>query len=173
MRPVSFFILAFALATSACQSTRIESPMAFDATEAAFVLKQGKATIDGHAFVTNGSGGVVNAAGQPVWLVPVTAYSRQRFAAFYGAGKSIPARSVPNISSDPDYIKYTRQTKTESSGKFSFDKVAPGEYFVVSQMIWKKDDAMFAQGAAMYETVKITGAEKDPVKVIVSGVAGG
>jgi hypothetical protein len=173
MRTIHFCILALALATGACQSTRIENPIAFDAAEAAFVLKQGKAEIEGHAFVTNGSGGVVNAAGQPVWLVPVTAYARQRFAAFYGAGKSIPARSVPSISSDPEYIKYTRQTKTESSGKFSFDKVAPGEYFVVSQMIWKKDDAMFAQGAAMYETVKISGSEKDPVKVVVSGMTGG
>ncbi len=173
MRLIFLFTPILALVCASCQSTRIEHPLSFDASEAAFIRKEGKTTIEGHAFVTNGSGGVVNAAGQSVRLVPATAYSRQRFAAIYGSGKSIPARAIPRPDSDPDYIAYTRETKSESNGRFSFDKVAPGEYFVVTQMTWKKEDKLFIDGAAMYETVRIAGSEKDPVKVVVSGNAAG
>jgi len=170
----SVFLTAIAaLGLAACHAAHIESPVAFDANEAAFIHAEGKATIEGHAFVTNSGGSVVNAAGQPVWLVPSTAYSRQRFAAIYGNTKSIRARAIPKADSDPDYIRFTRETKATSGGKFSFDKVAPGDYFVVSQMTWKKEDALFPEGAAMFETVKITGAEKEPVQVIVSGNASG
>ncbi len=168
-----FLSVLFASGLAACRSTHIDSPVAFDASEAAFIQKDGKATIEGHAFVTNRSGGVVNAAGQTVWLIPSTAYARQRFAAIYGGAKSIPARAIPKADSDPAYSQYTRQTKTTSGGKFTFEKVAPGDYFVVSQMTWKKEDAMFPDGAAMFETVKITGAETDSVDVVVSGNASG
>jgi hypothetical protein len=158
---------------ASCQSTRVENLVAFDATEAAFINKDGKVKIDGHAFVTNTSGRVINAAGQIVRLIPATTYARQRFAAIYGRGKWILARNIPRPDSDPEYIKYTRETKSESNGKFSFEKVGPGEYFVVTQMTWKKEDSLFSDGATMYETVRIVGAETEPVKVILSGNASG
>ena len=173
MRIFFNFAPLLALVCVSCQSTRAEHPVPFDASEASFIRTEGKGTIQGHAFVTNGAGGVVNAAGQAVRLIPVTAYSRQRIAAIYGAGRSIPARMIPKPDSDPDYINYTRETKAESNGRFSFDKVASGEYFVVSQMTWKKEDRIFSEGAAMYETIRITGSEKDPVKVVLSGNASG
>lgn len=161
-----------ALACASCRATT-ENRAPFDAAEAAYINTEGRARIDGHAFVTNGAGAVVNAAGQGVRLVPATAYARQRIAAIYGAGKSIRARDIPRADSDPDYIKYTRETKTESNGRFSFDKVAPGAYFVVTQMTWRKDGEMFTDGAAMYESVTITGGEREPVKIVVSGSASG
>jgi hypothetical protein len=174
MRPVLWLSLSIAFFCGSCQTTRVvENPVAFDAVEASFIQKAGKATIDGHAFVTNGTGGVVNAAGQTVRLIPATAYARQRMAAIYGASKSIPARSMPRPDSDPEYIRFTRETKSESNGKFSFDKVAAGEYFIVSQMTWRKENGLFPDGAAMYETIKVGGSETEPLKVVVSGTSGG
>ena len=92
-------VAVLALGLVACRSTHIENPVAFDASEAAFIHQDGKATIEGHAFVTNSSGGVVNAAGQTVWLIPSTAYARQRFAAIYGTAKSIRAQAIPKADS--------------------------------------------------------------------------
>ena len=172
MRSICLAAIA-ALALAGCRSTHVENPVAFDASEAGFIHKQGKATIDGHAFVTNKSGGAVNAAGQAVWLIPSTAYARQRFAAIYGARKSVPAIAIPTADSDPAYVEASRKTTSESGGKFSFDKVAPGDYFVVSQMTWRKDGQLLPDGAAMYETVKILGNETEPVKIVLAGNASG
>ncbi len=174
MRVVCFPLLGLAaLACAACQSTHVEDRVAFDANDAAYIRKQGAATVEGEAFVTNENGRVVKAAGQIVWLVPATAYARQRFTAIYGAKKSVPIGAVAQLHPDADYLAYTRRTKTGSNGKFSFDNVAAGDYFVVSQMSWKKDDELFARGAAMYETAKVKGDEDDPVKVVVSGSVSG
>jgi hypothetical protein len=186
------------LAVAGCNSSkgRIDKPLAFDANEAAFVLKQGTATIRGHAFVINNLGRAQNVVGQNVFLVPQTAYSRQRVEAIFESGKSIQSREAPDIPSDPDYLKYTRRWKTDSDGRFLFDNVAPGAYFVVTQMSWKKDDppdpdadpetalrkavrkafqkdSDLLIGAAMYETVTVTGKEKAPIDVVVSGGIGG
>ncbi len=172
LRPLS--ALAVLLVCTACQTiARIENPAPFDANEAAFIKKEGKVTVSGHAFVTNSNGGVTNAAGQQVYLIPVTAYSSQRIAAIFGGRKSIRAREIRRMESDPDYINYTRIEKADSGGKFSFEKVGPGSYYLVSQMTWKKEEQLFPDGAEMYETAKVTGAEKDDVEVVLSGNASG
>jgi len=171
MRVILICAILASLAVAGCQSTKIENAVAFDPSEAAFIRKDGRAAIEGHAFVTNSNGAVVNAAGQSVRLIPATAYARQRIAAIYGAAKFRQMALAPRLEADPDFLVYTRETKAESNGRFSFDKVAPGEYFVATQMSWKKPNNIFSEGALMYETVKITGAEKEPVKVIVSGQA--
>ncbi len=195
MRVVSVAALSLCLAGAGCNARndkKIDDPVAFDAKEAAYVLKQGKTTIHGHAFVINNVGRAQNAAGQDVFLVPQTAYSKQRIEAIFDSGKSVQAREVPKLPSDPDYLKYTRRWKTDTNGKFTFDNVAPGEYFVVTQMSWTKDDTSKSDdalkdavknafkddksslvGAAMYEKVTVSGKEKAPIDVVVSGGIGG
>jgi hypothetical protein len=155
-----------------CQSTAPapSSPrLAFDPAAAAFIKKEGKATIKGHAFLRRGTGGVVNAAGEYVRLVPMTPFSQERFARLYGGKKFISQISIPAADADAEYASYTRTTKAESSGRFEFDKVAPGSYFVTTQVTWKKESAFLPNGGAFYETVTITGKEEDPVTVLVTG----
>lgn len=162
-----------ALFCAACGPRQLPNAVAFNADEAAYIHKHGSATIKGEAFVINSSGRAVKAAGQDVWLVPATPYAKQRFTAIYGTKKSVPARAVAQFASDPDYLANTRRAKMGSNGKFSFEDVAPGAYFIVSQMTWKGEDEMSSHGAAMYETVTITGKETEPVNVVVSGSASG
>jgi hypothetical protein len=179
-------ILVSALALSGCQSTSQSVAVAtvspFNPAEAAFIKKPGAATISGHAFWRDDNGGTVNAAGKTIRLVPATAYARQRFATLYRGQRSIPASQIQQTTPDPQYAEYTHTTRAESSGRFEFENVAAGEYFVTAQVRYR-DKSQFVHlqagaynnylrmgndGGAMYETVNVTGKEEKPIKLVVT-----
>jgi len=81
----------------------------------------------------------------------------------------LPAGEIPKVRPDPEYAKYTRTTVADGRGKFLFDNVAPGKYFVTAQKIIRPPGALFASGGAMYTQVAITGRERFPVKIVVVG----
>ena len=161
--------IVLALALSGCVG-RKPATVAFSVEEAAFIRKTGTTVITGHAFRTKPSGVVVNAAGQLVRLVPATAYARERFANFYGTRKFVPHRDYPRDDNpDPAYGDYTRTTKAEANGRFVFEKVAPGDYFVTTQVIWGDEDALSREGGSVYDSVTVTGKETQPLHLILSG----
>ena len=185
MRPF-FIVLATALALGGCRSppetVSVATAAAFDANEAAFIKKPGKASIHGHAFWRDDKGGTINAAGEVIRLVPATRYARERFAALYKGQRSLPADQIPRVDVDPQYAEFTRTTRAESTGRFEFDNVAPGEYFVTAQVRYRDKDAYvqmnvgsFHQrmrtgndGGAMFETVTVSGKEEKPIKLVVT-----
>ncbi|CAH1664563.1 Carboxypeptidase regulatory-like domain-containing protein [Hyphomicrobiales bacterium] len=153
-----------------CQASRQPATVAFSAEEAAYIKKPGTGVITGHAFRTKPSGVVVNAAGQVVRLVPATGFARERFANLYGKSKYVPHRAYPaDDAVDPAYSEYTRTTKAEANGRFAFDKVAPGDYFITTQIIWGDEAAFSREGGSVYDSVTLTGKETEPVQVILSG----
>lgn len=141
----------------------------FSAEEAAFIRKEGTGVIVGHAFRTRLRGQVVNAAGEVVRLVPATAYARERFRDLYGTRKFLPGLTYAQIMADARYVEYTRTAKTESNGRFAFDKVAPGSYFVTTVVRWREKDEWFLDGGYVYDEVTLTGKETEPVQVVLSG----
>lgn len=165
--PAAVFLCALAL--SACNSAR--SDIRFDAAEAAFIRQEGKTKIEGHAFLRDrrGERNVRYAAGEVVRLVPVTAYAQARIERLYRGHKFVPAIFAPNDTPDPEYAAYTRTTKAESNGRFTFDKVAPGRYFLTTQLVWTPKDALISEGGALYEEVTVTGKETGPIEVVLSG----
>ena len=161
--------LGVLLALAACVD-RKPATQSFSVEEAAFVKKPGTGTIVGHAFRTKPTGVVVNAAGEVVRLIPATAFSRERFAQLYGKRKYVPHREYPRDDNpDPRYSEYTRTTKAEANGRFAFENVPPGEYFITTQVIWGDEDAFFREGGTVYDSVTLTGKEREPVSVILSG----
>lgn len=186
MRPV--LVLLAALVVAGCQSTATPGPDAaqprapFDAQAAAYIKKSGATTIAGHAFWRDDNGGVVNAAGEIIRLVPATAYARERFAVLYRGGRSIAANQIPQTSPDPQYADFTRTTRAESSGRFEFENVAPGAYFVTAQVRYRDKDEVVRfragaysavhrvgqDGGAMFESVTVTGREDKPIKLVVT-----
>ena len=169
-----FSICLVALVLAGCQSASAPAPVAinasFDPAEAAFVKAKGKGVLEGHAFLREKSGATQNAAGEVVRLIPATAYARERFAKLYGERKFVPVAAYPKAQeTDPRYPEFIRTTKTESNGRFAFKNVAPGTYFISTQVTWQKSGDLAQQGGAIYETVTLTGKEEDPVEVVVSG----
>lgn len=141
----------------------------FDPAAAAFIKKSGSGSIEGHAFLKKADGVIKNAGGEIVRLVPVTAYSRNRFAQLYRGAKFVQANDIPKIQPDPAYVEYTRTTKAESTGRFTFDHVAPGSYYVATQNIWKREGSVMSEGGAFFEVVTVTGKEDGPIRLVVNG----
>lgn len=158
-----------ALSLAGCQSTTVRTQAAFNPDEASFIRKEGKGVITGHAFLRRKSGANVYAAGEVVRLTPVTAYASERFGKLYSGRKYIAAVSIPKVDVDPVYASYTRTVKSDHMGRFRFENVAPGRYYVSTQAVWRERGEYMPSGGAMYDEVTVTGKEERPVDVILSG----
>lgn len=184
---IAVFAIAAAFPLAACQSSRPAADAAqinvpFNPAEAAYIKKSGSATISGHAFWRDDKGGTVNAAGEVIRLVPATAYARARFAVLYRGQRSIPANQIPTTTPDPQYADYTRTTRAESNGRFEFDNVGPGAYFVTAQVRYRDRDEhvrlnagvytsiqrVGQDGGAMFESVTVTGREEKAIKLVLT-----
>ncbi|MBL8573227.1 MAG: carboxypeptidase regulatory-like domain-containing protein [Hyphomicrobiaceae bacterium] len=167
-------VILAALALSACQSTEpktVKIDSAFDPKAAAIIKAQGTTRIDGHAFIKKPSGTPAFAVGEIVRLVPATPYAKERFDKLFGGKKFVAATAYPKAEdTDPRYAEFTRTTKSESSGRFSFENVAPGTYYVTTQIVWQPEENKPHRGGAVYEIVTVTGREDKPIKVILNGV---
>ena len=166
MRFILAVLVCFTLA--ACQSS-VQTQAKFNPEEAAFIKKDGQGSISGHAFLHRKSGRNVYASGEIVRLTPVTAYSSERFARLYGGRKFVSALAMPKVDADPVYASYTRTVKSDHMGRFRFDNVAPGRYFVSTQITWRDPGEYLPQGGAMFDVADISGKEERPVDVILSG----
>lgn len=172
MRCVRFLFIAPLVMLSACNTARGPDPgVAFDPSQANYIRAPGKGVITGEAYLRDGSdqSSLRYAAGETVRLIPATTYAQSRIKNFYGSVKFLPAASIPKIEPDTQYASLTRTTTTESNGRFTFENVAPGRYYLTTQLIWKPNDSSAPEGGAMYEEVTLTGKEKGPVKVVLSG----
>jgi len=172
MRCVKLLFVAPLVLLSACNAGRGPAPgVGFDPSQANYIRAPGRGVIAGQAFLRDGSGqsNVRYAAGETVRLIPATTYAQTRIKNFYGSVKFLPAASIPKVEPDTQYASLTRTTTTESNGRFTFENVAPGRYYLTTQLIWKPKDAHAPEGGAMYEEVTLTGKENGPVKVVLSG----
>jgi len=171
MRCVKLLFAAPLVLLSACNAGRGPAPgVGFDPSQANYIRAPGRGVIAGQAFLRDASGSNVRyAAGETVRLIPATTYAQTRIKNFYGSVKFLPAASIPKVEPDTQYASLTRTTTTESNGRFTFENVAPGRYYLTTQLIWKPKDAPTPEGGAMYEEVTLTGKENGPVKVVLSG----
>lgn len=170
MRILSVAVCLMLLTGCVGQSVKIDS--VFDPKAAEVIHKQGEGRIDGHAFLKKPNGYVMNASGEVVWLIPATPYARERMNRLYAGKKFMPANATNRAeTTDPKFYEFTRKTKAESSGRFSFENVAPGEYFIVTNVTWKdSENDVFSRGGAIYETVTVTGKEEKIIRVVVNGM---
>ena len=145
-------------------------PARFDSSLAAFINKSGTTTIKGHAFLRKKNGYTVDASGEIVRLIPVTPYADERFRKIYGNRKFVPTILAPRLEpADPGYDTFSRQTKADALGKFEFQNVGPGHYYVATQLVFVDTSKYFNDGGAIYDEVIVTGKETDPIKLILSG----
>lgn len=162
-------VVVLGVALAGCQSVqRPPATQSFSAAEAAFIKQPGRGVITGHAFRTRSTGSVVNAAGEVIRLIPATAYAQERVTQLYGDRKFVAVARYPKQDTpDPAYAEHTRTVKSEANGRFAFEKVPPGRYFVTAQIIWGDDEQR--EGGSVYDIVTLTGRETEPVNIILSG----
>jgi hypothetical protein len=122
----------------------------FDPAEYEPYLKAGTGSIEGQAFIRTQGGGVVTAAGRGVHLNPATEYAREWY-------ESAVINGVP-LETDRDQaagaaIRATRRsTIADASGRFRFDGLPAGEYYITSEISWEVPVGYYGGGVASTRT---------------------
>lgn len=161
MKKLNYAVFAVALLSGCVAAPEIKST--FDASESAFIHKQGAGSITAQAFLRRNDGVVVYAAGSEARLIPKTRYSQERIDALYRGTKY--NAYVPSPPSPPGFEAAMRTTKADGEGRFTFTGVADGDYYIVTSVKWFAGDV--AQGGALMEPVSVKGG--NAVNVIMTG----
>ncbi|MDH5775713.1 MAG: hypothetical protein OEZ57_12445, partial [Nitrospirota bacterium] len=67
------------------------------------------------------------ASGDRVLLAPVTSYTEEAFTVKVMRGRNL-------VDPDPNAAKFEKHTKTDAEGRFCFDGLPAGEYYIVADI---------------------------------------
>lgn len=90
----------------------------------------GTAVIYGDAFLKTRSGDVKKGAGNKINLNPVTTYSTEWFERMIIGSQLL-------VQADMRVHKYHRETIADSDGKFEFEGLPPGDYYLACRITWE------------------------------------
>lgn len=130
-------LAASAAVVAACGGPPPPNPMvaAFDATAFAWSVAPGDNGIQGQVGYVGGAREWTCAGS--VGLTPETAWTRQRFQTLYGSAERaalpaavVRARTVSEASAD--YRAFVRNTTCDRTGRFSFEGLPDGAWFVIA-----------------------------------------
>ena len=111
----------------------------YNPEEFARYLVRGTAEVTGQAFMKTQSGDVKYAAGNEVWLNPVTSMSNQWYKEIYlGTNHLYPKKEL--TVDDETLEKYGEAiivTLGDGEGRFKFQNVPAGDYYMVTEVIWQ------------------------------------
>ena len=135
----------------------------------------GEYELQGSAFLRQGGGGIVNCAGNPVYLERGFSFARSAYAREV-SGLGYGVRNASQI--DPRHLdferklaglseKTKRQTTCDVDGKFKFKNLASGSYTLKTKVYWVVGDE--GQGGILGTSVFIP---EDPEEKSVSVVVG-
>lgn len=122
----SFLLLTAVLLLTGCAVQRIP----FNEAEYAALPKTGDKVVSGAVFLVDQLEEKQVGAQSEITLEPVTSYSTQWFEASYLGNRTLAAP-------DQRYNQYVRKTKADQEGNFTFEQVAPGEYYLSGLVKWK------------------------------------
>lgn len=121
----------------------------FDANQARVRLTPGANQIVGNALMWLSSGGVISCAGEQATLYPVTPYAREWARLTYESVEHNRRVTPPNfayrprsagptgLEVDPAFLETSRSVSCDADGRFSFDRVGDGDYFLVARIAWQ------------------------------------
>lgn len=100
----------------------------FDAAVMKSAEEPGTATIEGQAFSKTRGGDVKYAAGNTIYLIPLTAYARECYR-LKGTGFI--------TSCDQKLYGHARTAVGDGEGRFRFDHVKPGDWHLATNIVWE------------------------------------
>lgn len=119
----------------------------------------GTEKLTGQAFLKTMGGDVKVAAGSQVVLMPKTSYTDFQFATCMG-----PVRCNKE---DMRAAKYEKVTIADAQGKFEFDNIAPGEYYVQTSVTWMRPSTygLVTEGGALMSAASVKPGQNNTVMV--------
>jgi hypothetical protein len=123
--------------------------------------KPGTEKIVGQAFLKNVGGDVKYGAGNMVWLHPVTRLTTEWFTKHIVHG-------IPLLAGNPRTDDYRRQAIADAEGRFEFNGLPPGDYYLTCSITWgvPTDIGVIPTGEIAY--VKVTVRNGETAKAIVT-----
>ena len=154
------FIAATAVALlSGCMS--IPKPVslpAFPQAEYDKLKLEGSEKLTGQAFLKTLGGDVKVAAGSQVVLMPKTSYTDFQFAT---------CTITRCDKEDMRAAKYEKLTIADAQGKFEFDNIAPGEYYIQTTVTWMRPSpyGLVTEGGALMSAASVKAGQNNTVMV--------
>lgn len=118
----------------------------FNESEYTISPNSGDKIVTGKMFLIDQLGQTQFGSNCEVILEPATSYSNQWFEVSYLNNLSLTAP-------DPRYVRYVQKTKADKNGVFTFEKVAPGEYYLSGMLKWR---AATCSGNMVYKAIPIS-----------------
>lgn len=111
---------------------------AFEPLPARYVLDKGTNEISGQVAVISSSGYNRTCEDSGVFLFPVTPYWTAWAHRTFGNGGQIyaPRVAIQNVSIDRNAWKFARHSDCDGNGRFRFEELADGRYYVFSTVFW-------------------------------------
>lgn len=111
---------------------------AFEPFPARYVLDKGANEISGRVAVISSSGYARTCEDNGVFLFPVTPYWMAWAHRTFGNSGQIyaPRAAIQNVSIDRNARKFSRHSDCDGDGRFRFEEVADGQYYVFSTVFW-------------------------------------
>jgi len=165
LKAVAGLALALGIAGCAAPQKPVQLTTSFNATEAQRLTQPGANIVSGSALIRQNGGGIVTCAGLSIMLIPHTAYAAERIRAIYGnteRGSNPIQRQLQFVPDDTRYLQITRQTVCDAQGKFTFNDVADGRFYLISVINWRVGNAV--QGGSLMQAVSVKdGGSRDVV----------
>jgi hypothetical protein len=160
MRAVGMSLIVLLLAGCAATGVKHQRLQSFDESEYAPYSQKGTAVIEGQAFMRTAGGDVKYAAGSIVAMNPVTTYSREWWDTAVVKGQNM-------AEADSRANDYHWSTTADGEGRFSFENLPAGEYYIACGVSWKVSSYR-TSGGAIGAQVKVSDGEH--VRVILQPV---
>jgi hypothetical protein len=148
-------------AQPAQQPTRVALSTSFDAAAVAWSEGEGPNRLEGAALLRTQGGDAKTCAALDVALIPVSLHSRERMTHLYGntrSGFNPAGTGHPVFTNDsPAFYESIRWSKCDSTGRFEFEGVPDGEWFVESVVSWNA--GRWLQGGALMQRVQLAGGQ--------------
>ena len=125
----------------------------YDSSEVEWSKLSGNSKIFGSGFLRQSGGGVVSCAGNEVSLIPASSYANERLNYLFGNLQKgyNPNRYIDEASSS--YLDDMRVTICDVDGKFEFNDIPSGVYYVTTRVEWMVGNS--GQGGSLMQKVEI------------------
>lgn len=164
LKALAGLVLALSIAGCATPQKPVQLTSRYNANEAQRLIQPGANIVSGSALIRQNGGGIVTCAGLSIMLIPHTEYAAERIRAIYGnteRGSNPIHRRLQFVPDDTRYLQLTRQAVCDAQGRFTFNDVADGRFYLISVINWQVGNAV--QGGSLMQAVSVKGGESQEV----------
>lgn len=152
-------VLGCALLASCGPKARVTT---FDPAEYAPYREKGTGVVAGQAFVRTAGGRVVTAAGREVYLYPATKDAEEWYQRSVIGEEQLEAMQEPGAREAVTSTR--RKTLADADGRFTFEGLPAGDYYVTSLITWEVPVGYYGGGVASTRTERYVAHSKVTVR---------